>query len=800
VKNELYGSGALIAIMALWAAPAAAQTTPPAPGGMEDIIVTARRSEENIQSTPISVTAFSGESLRQANVTSITDIMYKTPGVYLAGSGAKDNTNFQIRGQSKALSGSNAAAVVGYVSDVPQPSFGGGILAYDMASVQVLKGPQGTLFGRNTTGGAILFYPTAPNYDLGGYAEARYGRFDERHMEGAITLPIIDDHVAIRAAGYFNKHDPYTRNLGAGGDLDDDNARSFRLSLLLEPTIGIKNLTIFDYYKNYRTGDSMVATLLTDEPSLLDAIGVRAAAEAALAAQKARGRRVVDSDATPAFSHVRRLSLTNRTDVDITDDISLTNIFGYRRTFVRYNFNVDGLPTLVSAGVPTSGIPAGLPFYIINAGANNHVEQITNETQLKGSLFNDKVDWLLGAFYLHSNPYGPTGSGNTAGNPAIPGVDPSLATFAYNFYTEDSRAVFANVNIDAGSLVEGLRFSAGMRYTWDKERACTATDNVTRGLVDPEDCVASNPALINPTVNRAKSNAPTWTLGVDWQATPDLFAYLVTRRGYRAGGINTPTFGGTLAGLQNFGPERVTDVELGVRSDWHVGDIGIRLNASAFAGYYDGVQVVFSGVRTNPGCLVGDPVFGQAPYSPDGDCNPDNDPQTGTLLGNGGKSRVAGIDFDGRITASSRLTLTFGGNIMDTKTRSFDVPAVVAPYVADGRIPFNLVARQTYTAGLRYALPLKDDAELAFTGDYYHSSKQEFTTTDLPAYDLVNMRVDWNNVAGRPMDLSFYMTNVFDVDYQPVGSVAGSGLGFVAVAYGAPRQYGVSLRVRFGQQ
>lgn len=799
MKNGLCSGSALMIIAMAWSGAADAQTPPVASVSSEEIIVTARRSEENIQSTPVSITAFSGEGLRQANITTITDVMYKTPGVYLAGSGAKDNTIFQIRGQSKALSGSNAAAVVGYVSDVPQPSFGGGILAYDMASVQVLKGPQGTLFGRNTTGGAILFYPTAPSYDFGGYAEVRYGRFDERHLEGAITVPIIDDHVAIRASGYVNKRDPYTKNIGLGGDLDDDNVRAFRLSLLVEPIEGIKNLTTFDYYKNYRAGDSMVATVLTDEPSLLDAVGVRAAAEAAVAAQRARGRRVVDSDATPAFSHVRRLGITNRTDIDISDDVSLTNIFGYRRTFVRYNFNVDGLPTLVSAGVPTSGIPAGLPFYIINAGANNHVEQITNEVQLKGSLFDNKVDWLLGAFYLHSNPYGPTGSGNTAGNPAIPGVDPSLATFAYNFYTEDSRAVFANVNIDAASLVEGLRFSAGIRYTWDKERACTATDNVTHGLVEPEDCVASNPVLINPTVNRAKSNAPTWTLGVDWQATPDLFTYLVTRRGYRAGGINTPTFGGTLTGMQTFGPERVTDVELGVRSDWHVGDVAIRLNASAFAGFYDGVQVALSGVRTNFGCVVGDPVFGQAPYSPDGDCNPDNDPQTGTLLGNAGKSRVAGIDFDGRITMSRRLSLTFGGNIMDTKTRSFSVPAVVAPYVSGGQIPFNLVAKQTYTAGVRYVLPLPQDAELAFSGDYYHSSKQEFVTTDLPAYDLVNARIDWNNVAGRPVDLSFYMTNVFDVNYQPVGSVAGTGLGFVAVAYGAPRQYGVSLRVRFGQ-
>lgn len=176
---------------------AIAQTAQPqASPSIDDIVVTARRSEESIQSTPVSVTAFTADMLREANIATTADLMIKTPGVYLSGSGGRENSVFQVRGQSKALSGSNAPAVVSYFADVPAPTFGSGVATYDMASVQVLKGPQGTLFGRNTTGGAVLYYPAAPEYVLGGYVEAGYGRYDRKQLEGALSIPIVDNKLA----------------------------------------------------------------------------------------------------------------------------------------------------------------------------------------------------------------------------------------------------------------------------------------------------------------------------------------------------------------------------------------------------------------------------------------------------------------------------------------------------------------------------------------------------------------------------------------------------------------------------
>src|SRR5690606_6190222 len=200
---------------------------------IEEITVTARRTEESIQSVPVVVRAFDSAALREASISTPEDIQVNTPGVYLSGSGGRQNAVYQIRGQSKALSGPSSPAVVSYFSEVPDPVFGSFVPQYDMGSVQVLKGPQGTLFGRNTTGGAVLYSPVAPNYELGGYVSGTFGNYDNRQFQGALNLPIIQDKVALRLAGDLHDRDAYTKNLGVGGDIDDIDTESWRVSLLV---------------------------------------------------------------------------------------------------------------------------------------------------------------------------------------------------------------------------------------------------------------------------------------------------------------------------------------------------------------------------------------------------------------------------------------------------------------------------------------------------------------------------------------------------------------------------------------
>jgi len=753
-----------------------------------EIVVTARRVEESLQATPVSITAISGEEIAKAGIEDTADLMIKTPGVYLGGSGGRENSVFQIRGMAKARSGFNSPAVVSYFADVPQPTFGSSVATYDLGSVQVLKGPQGTLFGRNTIGGAVLFYPAAPTYNVEGYVQASYGRYNNASLEGAVSVPIVDDAVALRVAGRIETHDGYTKNLLNGDRFDDTDSRAARASLLIEPTVGIKNLTIVDYYKNDYNGDSFILRNIRPSSPLLDnPLALRDAALEFLAEQEARGPRAVEVTGEP-LNKSRRLGVTNRTDIDITDDVTFTNIFGYRRTKVAYHANVSGFGPLVS-GNPALG---GAEVTVFHAGAINNTEQFTNEVQLQGTA--GAVDWIVGGFYLKSDPFGPTGTGSNVLSFTSTAY---LNTFNYSFYEERSKALFANANVRLDNLLEGLRFNAGFRYTWDKITACTATDTVTFGTVEPEDCNDSNPVLQLPATNSVKFKAPTWQAGIDWQATSDLFLYATTRRGYRAGGINNPTFGGSLVQFQTYGPQKVTDIELGARSDWYLSDnIQLRLNVSGFVGWHKNIAASLTGVRTIAAvCVPGAPP----PISPDGDCDVANDPQSGTLLITAGKARISGIDIDGFLKAGD-FTLSYGANFLDPKSTGFSAPPELAAYIpTDAAIGFDFVAKRTFTLGADYAVPLSSDGtEFNAHADLYNTSDVAFTDSSLEGYTLVNARLDFNNVWGSNAGISLYINNVFDKEYEQNGAFDGPGAGFKSVIMGPPRQYGVRLRYRFG--
>ena len=303
----------------------------------------------------------------------------------------------------------------------------------------------------------------------------------------------------------------------------------------------------------------------------------------------------------------------------------------------------------------------------------------------------------------------------------------------------------------------------------------------------------------NSSFNKTSSKAPTWTVGLDWQANSDLFLYAVTRRGYRSGGINGPTLAGRLIPFQSFAPEKVTDIELGIRSDFRAGDVRFRFNASPFIGWYSGVQVPISGLNTQATCSLVTPGGTNPPRSPDGDCNAANDPAGGTLLVNAGKTQVSGIDLSGRIAPTRSLSFDFGATLLDLKSRSLTVPGDLLPYLSTAEVPFNLVAKTTLTAGVRWTMPLPENVgEGIFSLDYYHSSKVRSSDNILPAYGVFNARFDLKGIGGSGIDVGVFVRNLLDKDYLASSNVGSSVLGINSSFYGAPRTYGLELRYGFG--
>ncbi|PZU14823.1 MAG: TonB-dependent receptor [Sphingobium sp.] len=769
---------------AIWAGPIMAQTgggavavAAPSPTDSTDIIVTARRREESIQSVPVSVSALNAEGLRQRSVTQLNDIRFSVPGVFLLGAGSVENSTYTIRAQSRPTSGTGQPGVVTYFAEVPLPTTLSSAPTYDLANIQVLKGPQGTLFGRNTIGGAVLITPARAEYEFGGYAQATYGNYDAISVEGAVNIPIVADRVALRLATRIDRRDGYTKNLGTGGDLDDLHSDSLRATLRLDPTDWLSNDFIVDYRKQDQNSAASVAFGVLP---IAVTQGVAGRVTPPVQAQLARGPRVVDYGAFKPISNVRTLGLFNRTTITMSDSATLINIFGFRKQSWYAELNTDGLPDFVG---------------ILDAHNVFHEQQLSNEVQLRLSP-RPWADVTLGGFYLDNRPNGVNGSdldlfyGSTNGR------------FKYQYYYQKSKALFGNASINLGSLAEGLKLNAGFRYTWDNFRTCIGAGEFQAPYrIKPKDCSVTNPnfAPFSGAEIATSSSAPTWTIGLDYQMRPDLFVYAVTRRGYRAGGLNQPRLGGSLAAVQSFKPETLTDVELGAKSSFRVAGMRTKLNVSVFRGKSKDVQFIVSGFSTN--LALCNPANPTRPSSPDGDCDPNNDPASSAVLTNVGDKVVKGLEFEASIEPVAGLTIGGTGSILNQKTTRLDAPAAVASNISSStEIPFTLQAKHSYTVNGRYVVPGDVfGGNLAFGVDYFWSGKVLLNTYLAPSYGLVNARIDLNNVGGRGVDLSLFMRNVFDKTALVTGSLIAPTLPVLSGIYTEPRMYGVQLRYRFGE-
>ena len=197
-----------------------AQETPGAssnnePGNLAEIIVTARRRAENVQSVPISIDVVSEQTLKENNIQTIGDLQYLVPSMSASTFSTRDSVNLSIRGQGTS-GPSGTPGVVAYINEVPIPVdqegdlAGGPGLLFDLENVQVLKGPQGTLFGQNSVGGALLLQTARPTNDFGGRIQATYGNYNDRELDGAINIPLVDQTLLTRTAFTGQLRDGFT--------------------------------------------------------------------------------------------------------------------------------------------------------------------------------------------------------------------------------------------------------------------------------------------------------------------------------------------------------------------------------------------------------------------------------------------------------------------------------------------------------------------------------------------------------------------------------------------------------------
>ncbi|MBV9842773.1 MAG: TonB-dependent receptor plug domain-containing protein [Sphingomonadaceae bacterium] len=540
-----------------------------APG---DIIVTARRVNERLQDVPVAVSVISPATLNSKGVFTPVDLQRDTPDLSVSATTSdRNNVTYTIRGQGFSY-GTLFPAVVTYYNEVPTSRLTAGQF-FDLSNVQILRGPQGVNFGRVTDGGNVMVTPQKPTNSFGGYASVKLGDYNLRQFDAALNVPLVEDKILLRGAVEIARRDGFTRNIGNGEDQDNVAYESYRLGIVLRPVEGLENYTSFQYQRTHDNGTSVVpeginesalrrnygalSFLFNGIPGVfpgydLDARGnvvprgqgvqpltvdaLVASYKAQLAAQQARGHRVVDYD-DASYDRRRNIYLVNTTTADLTDTIQLKNIFGYinERDDEASNFtgtNGNAITTCHSNCENVGGSPnGGLPF--------SWQEQFSEELRLSGKAFNNNLTWNVGGYVDKQRPGGL--NENDTINVAI------LERDDIQNQVTTSKALYASGEYDLHDLLPGLKINGGIRRTHDTVDSNTET--FLRPIYFPTAVAPAFPhgecanytGVLGPascTNFKAKFNVTTWAAGISYKVDGGPLVYAKASRGYRPGGTN----------------------------------------------------------------------------------------------------------------------------------------------------------------------------------------------------------------------------------------------------------------------
>jgi len=753
-----------------------------------EVVVVARRREESQQTVPVAVTSISADAIAAKGNFDPLDLAKLAPGLVVQSVNAdKTNYFYSIRGQS-FTTGTLYSAVLPYFSEVPFTRMSPGQF-FDLDGVEVLRGPQGTLFGRVTNGGAVLLQPTKPSNTFGGYVSQFLGNFDLHTTAAAVNVPLIDGKLAVRAAMELGRQDGYVTNIVNNVKLNDTNYDSFRVSLLFKPTDRIQNLLIYNrHYAKEHGADSRL--IYVNGPAFLASASrlVGAANAATMLTQLQRDNELqLSRDArTTALDgytfHSRQSNfVVNKTDVDVTNDITIRNIFGYVsfRQYSAADYEGSTVPVLNSR---STAYPNNL----------DDRRQYSNETQIQAKAFDRKLDLTLGAYFDKSKNGGPTES-----NSVILGV---LRSVAVQTQEARSRAFYGQVALDLSDWAPGLKLNGGLRRTRDWSEGSgasyTALVSTTPDPIPHIQCltvvsglqglIAASPCLFQS----SRIDTTTYMYGLDYQLSARTLVYGKVSRGYRPGGFNFVPDGST---AKTYAPEFDLSREIGIKSDWSLGSVDFRTN---IAGYYD--------TKSNIQVRGSVPIGGVAYQA----------------VLNTAKATIKGIEFEGVVQPTPDLTFDIryayaeSKNDLSSYTTAYLVAACPAdPYAtapdATKPCPLSKIARlPKHVVGLnaRYGHDMELGGRLSGGVDYEYQSSQFGTDagaltpdTFKPGYTLVNADLRWANFMDRPVDLSLFVTNLFDKKYlSSAGSVSTRGqIGVGQGAYGAPRMFGGSVRYRF---
>jgi iron complex outermembrane receptor protein len=772
-------------------------TTPPdapAPSStpvtaIDEIVVTARRKEENLQDVPLAITAFSAEDLARESINSAQDLFGKVGSMVIGANATTRNAQVPtIRGQGATFGA--GAGVVMYWAEVPLPadSFsnnqGGPGMFFDLQSMEVLKGPQGTLFGRNTTGGAVLLDPVKPQDTFAARVQGETGNLNSRGYEGVLNVPLVSDRVLLRVGGQDIKRDGFTTDVVTHEDYDDRDYWTGRVGLTLRAGDSIENTLLVYRTKRNESGTGNVFDAMNSEqiagflaaytgiplnPDLPTNEQFGCTYFNIQAPSTNCGQDIAAEQATRDIRHVElsgapkdKLNTGAYIDLfswEISDTLQLRNIAS--QTYYKRRFNWD-----------QDGSRAALNDLLASSAYSSDTDTTTEELQLLGEHEELGLSWVVGAYYEKRKP------NSVQVNQSVALFAPTKQTYAVS---NRSTAVYAQGTYELDVLdsrLEGWSLTAGVRETKDEMWG---------------DAMLVTPVFENIVDEDISHNATTWLGSVSYKTDRTMY-YGKVARGYKSGGFTALAV--NPANIL-FEPEYVDNYELGVKTDIDVASKPVRLNAAVYYSDYTDMQ------RATAESYQG--AFGAA-----------------TL--NAGKAEISGFEMDFTTLLTERLTLTGTYSYTDGEFKEYLIPrSSMTPQqdctgadIQDGAlgdyscIPFTDIPEHAYSLSLNYELPL--DASIgivetavtyAWVDDRYSapvSVPAEEPGAWLESFDLVNASITWREIYGSRFDLQLFGTNLTDKEYRISNSNVWNELGYRNTIWGEPRVYGLRLSYNWGEQ
>lgn len=775
---------------------------------IEEVVVTARRTAESQQDVPIAISAMSADDLRREQINSPGDLQGRVPSL-LVGSGSqmRNTETPTIRGQGAQFGAS--AGVVMYLGEVPLAADpvasyqGGAGKFFDLANVQILKGSQGTLFGRNTTGGAMLLEPMRPQPEASALIRAGTmmldgpGSLNGRSYELVFNTPLVDDALLARFGGQFYERDGFTKDVVTGKDYDSKRYWTARAGLLWQPDDGVSNYLMGYYSDSDDNGTATVIERINREGlnrAIPGAVGLGALATILPGIDLAQtanlgcltlnffgpstncGQDIVDEQAARDVRHVQLSgdpndilktgSIIDKLSLALSDTLTLVNIASYSTLKHSYRWDLDGSRAALNEFIN--------PTNILQAD----VETLTEEIQLQGQAFGDALNYVVGGYYESTDAVGRI----VAKSLIFVDVDQRYDQ------SKTSLAPFAQGTLDLGAFAESLSdlsLTLGVRHTTDRTEVGASISQLALGLVP----------LVNKTFDAEVENSEwTWTAGLDYKFDGQL-VYGKVSRGYKTGGVAPIAVN---PDHYTFKPEYVTNYELGQKADFEIGEIPLRLNSAIYYTDYTGLQKAGIDAYVDPG-------------------NPSPVPQLGQAIFNVGSAWVAGFEMDLTMQLSESFTLlaTYGYTEAEYEEFQFGYNGATPQLDCSGEeiarggtvdfacIPFQDIPKTQYSVSGRYLLPLDaavGDVEVSAT--YAYTSRKYSGQSSppeaepgayLPAVGLLNASVSWSNVFNSGVNAQLFGTNLTNELYRISNSNQWNLTYFQSSIYSEPRIVGLNL-------